>query len=136
MAGYSKNPLEKKLGIKPGFSCLIQNEREGYGNFFESLPEELEFYVIEDDCPPLDFVHYFKTKEAPLQETLDRLKLLIKKDGMIWASWLKMASNLHSEITEAQVREAGRKTGLIDVKICAFRDDWSAMKFMYRKSDR
>lgn len=136
MAGYSKNPLEKKLGIKPGFSCLIINEPDDYGNYFETLPEDLEFYEMEDELPPIDFVHYFETKEAPLQETLDRLKRSIKKDGMIWASWLKLASKQPSEITDAQIHEAGRKTGLVDVKVCAVSDDWSGMKFMYRKTDR
>jgi len=34
------------------------------------------------------------------------------------------------------VRAIGLATGLVDVKVCAVDDDWSGLKFVYRRKDR
>jgi hypothetical protein len=55
---------------------------------------------------------------------------------MLWISWPKKASDLSTEVAEADIRSAGLAAGLVDVKICAIDDDWSGLKFVYRKEDR
>ena len=37
---------------------------------------------------------------------------------------------------EQDVRSAGLSIGLVDIKICAVDEDWSGLKFVYRKEDR
>ena len=56
---------------------------------------------------------------------------------MIWISWIKKASkNYDGAFTETEVRTYGLQIGLVDVKVCAVDEDWSGIKFMYRKEDR
>lgn len=47
-AGYSKTPLLRKLGIKPGFSMLIINEPENYRSLLGELPEDTIFTEKEE----------------------------------------------------------------------------------------
>ena len=41
MAGYSKTPLAKKLGIKPGFHIKLVNAPEHYFDLFTDMPEDI-----------------------------------------------------------------------------------------------
>lgn len=64
-------------------------------------------------------------------------KARLTKAGSLWVSWIKKASkNYDWKFTESQVRDLGLKLGLVDVKVCAVDEDWSGLKFMYRKEDR
>ncbi|WP_428235720.1 hypothetical protein [Gracilimonas sp.] len=64
------------------------------------------------------------------------LKEKLAKDGSLWVSWIKKSSKLTTDITGNEVRSLGLQIGLVDVKVCAVDDDWSGLKFMYRKEDR
>ena len=57
-------------------------------------------------------------------------------NGMLWMSWAKRTSPLHTGLDENMVREAGLAAGLVDVKVAAVTDDWSGLKFVYRIKDR
>lgn len=51
---------------------------------------------------------------------------------MIWISWPKQASGVPSEGNQNDIMKYGLEEGLVDVKICAVDDTWSALKFVYR----
>ena len=55
---------------------------------------------------------------------------------MLWVSWPKGKSKIPKDIMEQDVRTAGLSIGLVDIKICAVDEDWSGLKFVYRKKDR
>jgi len=49
---------------------------------------------------------------------------------------LKNASkNYNWSFTDSEVRSYGLEIGLVDVKVSAVDEDWSGLKFMYRKVD-
>lgn len=56
--------------------------------------------------------------------------------GMLWIAWPKQAARVATDLTSAAVREAGLRTGLVDVKVCALTDIWSGLKFVRRLKDR
>jgi hypothetical protein len=60
----------------------------------------------------------------------------LERDGMLWVSWAKRTSPLHSGLDENAVRRIGLEAGLVDVKVAAVTDDWSGLKFVYRLTDR
>ena len=60
----------------------------------------------------------------------------MKKDGMIWMSWPKKASGIVTDINREVIREYGLDIGLVDVKVAAFDETWSGLKFVYRLKDR
>lgn len=84
----------------------------------------------------VDFIHLFAEDEAVLKSYFPRLKRQLNKEGVLWVSWIKKSSKKETDITESDVRRLGLESGLVDVKICAVDEDWSALKFVYRKKDR
>ncbi len=134
-AGYSPNPLIKKLGIKNGYSCLIINEPSHYIDLLEEIPPSAEF---TDDVSGgnFDFIHVFVSQEDQLAENWTVWKNSLKKTGMLWVSWPKQSSKIATSLNGNTVREFGLKGGLVDTKVCAVDHDWSGLKFMWRKSDR
>ena len=134
-AGYSPNPLIKKLGIKDGYRCLILNEPHHYVDLLGEIPSTAEF----SDDPTggnFDFCHCFVRAFDQLQGGLLTSKEAIHKGGMIWISWPKATSPLQADFNGNDVRSAGLTNGLVDTKVCAVDHDWSGMKFQYRKKDR
>ncbi len=136
MAGYSGTPLYKKLGYKVGQDVCLLNEPEDYKTWLHDPPFEINFRDLED-CASVDLIHIFCNNEADLHNLLPVVKPKMDMNGMIWVSWIKKASkNFKWTITDMDVRNFGLSIGLVDVKVCAISEDWSALKFMYRKEDR
>jgi len=139
-AGYSGTPLPKKLGISPDSRVLVWNPPppgEGrVGVAFGSLEVFIDsispFVHAEDD---LDVVVAFCTTVKELEEAIG-LRDRIKKNGAIWISWPKKSSKLPTELTEDTLREIGLPTGLVDNKVCAINEQWSGLRFVWRKELR
>ncbi len=135
MARYSGTSLLKKLGIKPGYLVLIVNEPDHFSELLGELPKGAE--VVDPGHPdPIDFIHVFCENEEALHNLFPPLKEKLAKDGTLWVSWIKKSSKLETDISGNEVRSLGLHIGLVDVKVCAVDEDWSGLKFMYRKEDR
>ena len=52
--------------------------------------------------------------------------------GMLWVSWPEASSIIETDLSRDYIREYLLENGLVDVKVCAVDQDWSALKFMYR----
>jgi hypothetical protein len=57
-------------------------------------------------------------------------------DGALWIAWPKRASGVPTDLGDNVVREYGLAAGLVDVKVCAVDETWSAIKFVVRLRDR
>ena len=101
----------------------------------EELPEDIIISESPKDCH-FDFIHFFSLSESHLNESIGSLKNHLKKEGMLWLSWPKKASKVPTDLNDMVVRNLGLSTGLVDVKVCAFDETWSALKFVFRKEDR
>ncbi len=136
MAGYSGTPLAKKLGIKPGNSILFMNEPAHLFKLLGELPEDVSLVDL-NHSEPVNFIHIFCRDLESLHAQLPLAKEKLDKNGMLWVSWIKKASkNYDWTITDQDVRDFGLLMGLVDTKVCAVDEDWSGLKFMYRKEDR
>lgn len=133
-AGYSANPLYKKLGLKEGFTVKLVYAPADYLDLIGPFAEQLVFRHTARTG--LDFIHLFTNSLQELEEQLPRLKEQIRKDGMIWISWYKKSAGKATELTENIVRDAALATGLVDVKVCAIDDSWSGLKLVFRLKDR
>lgn len=134
-AGYSGTPLIKKLGIKPGNTVMPVEAPDHYPELLGTLPDDVKLTDLEHKGR-VDFIHLFAKDEQTLHNLFPPLKEKLDKNGMLWVSWIKKSSKLETDISERDVRELGLELGLVDVKICAVDEDWSGLKFMYRKEDR
>jgi hypothetical protein len=133
MAGYSKTPLVKKLGIKPGFNIVFVNAPTG---FPEVLDLPLEVTINSRSRRPLDLAHIFVKSEKELKGNFTDYAKRLNASGMIWVSWPKKGSGVTTDLSENSVRAIGLAAGLVDVKICAVDEVWSGLKFVFRLKDR
>lgn len=134
MAGYSKTPLVKKLGIKPHFSVYFHEAPEHYPGLLGTMPEGI--VIREDVETELDFIHLFAREKERLAADLLWLKDKITKDGMIWVSWYKKSAKIPTDVTEDVIREVALPLGLVDIKVCAVDEQWSGLKLVWRKELR
>lgn len=135
LSGYSKTPLVRKLGIKPGNTILPLNAPSHYFDLLGAmLPEVIVAKEGSDNLVPL--IHLFARDSTDLHKYFPIAKSRLEKNGMLWVSWIKKSSNLETDISESDVRNLGLEIGLVDIKICAVDEDWSGLKFVYRKKDR
>ncbi|HEY5824787.1 MAG TPA: DUF3052 domain-containing protein [Cyclobacteriaceae bacterium] len=134
-AGYSGTPLIKKLGVKPGYQCLIFNEPAEYWSWLSPLPEKVKVKKIASG-EELDFIHVFVKEKKIFEKEFLKNKKLLKKDGTFWISWPKKSSKVPTDLDENSIRDFGLANGLVDVKVCAVDEVWSGLKFMFRIKDR
>lgn len=134
-AGYSGTPLIKKLGIKQGYTMMTVNEPEHYFELLGELPGNV-ILMKSGSEGTADFIHLFAENEQVLHDSFPPLKKKLKKEGLLWVSWIKGSSKMKTDINSNDVRELGLELGLVDVKVCAVDKDWSGLKFVYRKEDR
>lgn len=134
MAGYSSNNLIEKLGVKPGARVIVMRAPKGYTDLLDGL--EARANVVTRLGGRFDFIQYFATSVEQLGAVMPNLASHLEPGGMLWVTWAKRSSPLHTGLTEGIVRELGLKAGLVDVKVASITEDWSGLKFVYRLADR
>lgn len=133
-AGYSQTPLAKKLGIKSGFKIRLINQPDNYFSLFTDMPDDVEMLITKKIKK--NMLHYFAKKAKDLQKDMLQLKTEIEPNGIIWISWPKKASKVPTDITEDLIRSLALGNGLVDIKVCAVDDIWSALKLVIPVKDR
>ncbi len=138
-AGYSGTPLPRKLGLKDGQNVAFI----GLPDSQQNLTNARDFFAVEAvgewtniKGNHLDYIHLFTDSAATVNTSMDGLRDRIKPDGMIWISWPKKASKVPTDVTEDVIRNRALTGVLVDVKVCAVDDIWSALKLVVRKENR
>jgi hypothetical protein len=132
MAGYSGTPLVKKLGVKAGHAVALIGGPSGWT--IDGLPEDV---VLRGQARgPLDVIVAFFDRQAELERRLPALQRAIRADGCLWIAWPRKAAGHVSDISENDLRRIILPTGLVDTKVAALDDDWSGLKFVWRKELR
>ncbi len=125
--GYSGTPLAKKLGLVSGSAIKLVNPPPHYRSLFEPWPDGLE---ARDDAAPKDFIHLFARDLAELTAAVPALKRAMKPSAALWVSWPKKTAKLKADFGENDIRAIALANGLVDVKVCAVDDTWSALKLV------
>jgi hypothetical protein len=86
--------------------------------------------------PGADVVVYFTTSRAELERRFAKLKRTLAAADGLWIAYPKKSSKLATDLTFAEVQRIGLDAGLVDNKSIAFDDDWSAVRFVYRRENR
>ena len=133
-AGSSRKALAEKLGIKPGFIVVVISPPKDYTRLLGRIPERVS--IRERLNGPVNLVHAFVRTRADLEARFARWKVAISRDGSVWVSWPKRGAKVPTDLTEDVVRAVALAHGLVDVKVCAVDETWSALKLVYRLRDR
>ena len=135
MAGCSGTPLAKKLGIREGHRVGWDGAPAGFAEMVDAGPSVIVDLRLSGRRS-YDVVVAFLPSLAALPGVVARHAALLRWNGGLWLAWPKLSGALASDIREADVRRAGLAGGLVDNKICAIDEDWSGLRFVFRKADR
>jgi Protein of unknown function (DUF3052) len=130
-AGYSGTPQARKLGLKPGHRIALDDPPEGW-----QLQEPPNGLPDPDPDGAVDVIIAFFRASAEIPDRLPKLARRIFPAGAIWAAWPRRAAGHTSDITDNVVREHALDLGLVDVKVAALDDDWSALRLVWRTENR
>ncbi len=128
MNRYGSRTTAQKLGIKEGSTIALVDPPRNFRAVLGELPSRAEF-VEEDGAVTICFVH----SVSALREGMSRLRHEAAKTKL-WFTWRKKSAAVHDGVTEDLVRTTGIALGLVDYKVCAIDNTWSAMLFARGKS--
>jgi hypothetical protein len=131
-AGYSGTPLVRKLGIKPGHAVALLGAPADWQ--IEDLPDRVRPSTRARGT--FDVIVAFFARRAQLERRLPVLVGALRTGGGLWIAWPRKAAGHVSDIGDNALREIVLPTGLVDVKVAALDEDWSGLKFVWRKELR
>ena len=130
-AGYSGTPLPRKLRIREGSVVALLHAPEGFEAKLAPLPEGAR---VERRTAGADVILAFVKSAAALGRQLPALAREMPAGRTLWLIWPKKTSALAGDLGEPKVREMGLATGLVDYKVCAVDETWSALAFAARRA--
>jgi len=119
----------EKLGIKPGLTVSVRDIRDA--DFIRDVRASAKAFSNTKLLQASDLIFMGASESADLGEVGDLLPSLAKS-GALWIVYPKGKR----DIKEVQVIEAGRATGLVDVKVVKFSETHTALKFVRPKATR
>jgi hypothetical protein len=78
----------------------------------------------------------FFTRRAQLEREVEPLSELVFPDGSLWVAWPKRTSGVSTDLTDHVARELALPLGLVDNKVCALDQTWTALRFVWRRERR
>jgi len=127
----SETPLARKLGVKAGERLLVCRAPQGWS--VHGLPERVS---VVQEAEHADVVVAFVRRAEELRGLAGELAEVAWPDGALWVAWPRRAAGHRSDVTDNTLRAALLPVGLVDVKVAALDDDWSGLKFVWRKELR
>jgi hypothetical protein len=126
-----RNPksLVDKLGIKPDHDVVVLHLSDE--RFVAQIRERAARVTVGRTRKNADALFYGAGRRSDLDK-LAKLKTWLKPNGALWVIRPKGGG----AITESDVLSAGKKAGLVDVKVVRFSDVHTAEKFVIPVADR
>jgi hypothetical protein len=128
MERYGSRTVAQKLGIKAGATVALIDAPRDYAAALGVLPADVE--LVEDSTSVCAVTLWFVSDPRVYRAGLRRMRKIAHRTKL-WVVWRKGSTN---GLTQYVVRESAIEAGLVDYKICAVNEQWSAMAFARRKS--
>ncbi len=135
-AGYSGTLLVRKLGIKQGQRVAFVSPPATFSAALGELPDGVCLLASASRAGSLDVIVAFFMRRSALERRLGGLIRRIDRAGGLWIAWPKRNSGVASDVSEDVVRDLGLAAGVVDNKVCAIDDTWSALRLVIRVRDR
>jgi hypothetical protein len=133
MAGYSGTPLHKRLGIVESSTLALIDAPAGLVDG-PGLPTGVT--VKRQARGKADAVVAFFIERRDFERRIDTLGRMIFPAGGLWVAWPKGASGLATTMDENVVRSVALPLGLVDNKVCAIDETWTALRVVWRRERR
>ncbi|HEX4833641.1 MAG TPA: hypothetical protein VH478_21400 [Trebonia sp.] len=121
----------RKLGLRAGQRITLDAPPPGW-----ALRDPPGGLAPPDPGAAADVIVAFFRSAAQLPARLPGLGARVHPAGAIWAAWPRRAAGHRSDITDNVVRACALDLGLVDVKVAALDDDWSALRLVWRAASR
>jgi hypothetical protein len=112
-----------KLGVRPGATVLLAGSLDAA--FRAELERREATIVARAPSGGVDLV-FFAAEDPSTLNRLEGLRVAIKPNGAIWVVRPKGRAG----VSESAVMAAGKRAGLVDVKVVSFSDTHTAEKFV------
>lgn len=129
MAAYEGAPLPQKLGLREGCLVALIGAPRGFEGTVSPLPPGAQFARRPRSSPDLT-IWFAKTRRI-LEARLPRIAEASR--GELWIAWPKQSSDVATDLNQTIVRKAGLAIDLVDYKVCAIDETWSALRFTRRR---
>lgn len=129
MRQFYGSSLPKKLGLKD--EVAVVNAPENFEQHLGDLDGVSFRSVISRST---NLVIWFVRSRAELEDGLDLMVVRLPESRSMWIAYPKRTSRHASDLTQKDLRAFALEAGLVDYKICAIDDDWSALKFTRKRS--
>ena len=83
-----------------------------------------------------DVVLAFFTRKVRFETRVDALGSMIFPSGGLWIAWPKRSSGVETDMTDHLVRAVALGGELVDNKVCAVDQTWTALKLDWRRRER
>jgi hypothetical protein len=131
VVGYSGTPLATKLGIKERTRLVLLDAPAG---FAPPLPAGVR--IRRRAQGNADVVVAFFVQQAKLERRSTALGSIVFPAGGLWIAWPKRSSRVETDLTDTVIRGLVLPGGLVDNKVCAIDETWSALRFVWRLERR
>ena len=126
--------LAKKLGLLPAkerpLAVTLLGAPESFRAQLGDLPDKVSFSPRL--TPATTLAICFVRTLAEVNALFDLLATQLPEKASVWIARPKQHHN--PGFNENHVRNAGLALGLVDYKICSFDNDWSGIKFTWRRA--
>jgi hypothetical protein len=130
--GYSGTPLARKLQVRPGDVVALVGAPRGWT--IPDLPPGAR--LRRSLGPGAEIVIAFIRRAVDLDVVVGDVSAVLGPEDSLWLVWPRRAAGHVSDVTDSLVREVVLRTGLVDVKVAAVGEDWSGLRFVWRKELR
>ena len=117
-------PLLTKLGIGRQTCVAVLHPPVGF---------ELPGVRTQKQVGEADVVMIFFRNSIALDRELPAVAGMMRKGRRVWVLWPKKASGKAGDLTMVRIREMASAFGLVDYKVCAVDETWSAMTLGKRR---
>lgn len=125
-------PLAGKLGIGPGDVVALLGAPSAW--WAGPLPDGAR--LRRGLRGPADMVIAFLRRASELENVLHRVVPTLGPEDALWLAWPRKAAGHVSDLGDTLVRAAALETGLVDIKVAAIGEDWSGLRFVWRRELR
>jgi hypothetical protein len=78
----------------------------------------------------------FLRRASELDQVLASVVPVLGPEDALWLAWPRKAAGHLSDLGDNVVRAAALRTGLVDIKVAALGEDWSGLRFVWRRELR
>lgn len=121
----------RKLGLAPGKRVWLDHPPPGW-----RLTDAPACVLAVGPGDQADIIIGFFAAAVELERRVPDLARRIYPSGMLWVAWPRRAAGHRSDITDNVVRDLVLPRGLVDTKVAALDDDWSALRVVWRREHR